>query len=152
MADLEGRRAARWTFLTSHARVLLEIARNPDVRLREVAATAGITERAAQAIVADLEAAGCITRTRIGRRNRYTVHADSRFRHPAEAGVPISGLLSLFLERDTLDREVERETPGEEPQGSDTQSDPTPSQSLAPVLSPRSEPDLRAVGDQCQAS
>ncbi|AEW97818.1 PaaX family transcriptional regulator [Streptantibioticus cattleyicolor NRRL 8057 = DSM 46488] len=79
--------------------MLLEIAKDPEVRLRDVAATARITERAAQGIVSDLEAAGYLTRTRVGRRNRYTVNTDSRFRHPNEADRRISGLLALFIDR-----------------------------------------------------
>ncbi|MEV5750628.1 helix-turn-helix domain-containing protein [Actinoallomurus sp. NPDC052308] len=89
-----------WTFLTNHARVLLEIARNPQARLRDMAAIAGITERAAQTIVTDLEAAGYLTRTRVGRRNHYTVDPSRRFRHPAEADHRIEGLLSLFTHRE----------------------------------------------------
>jgi len=96
----DNRTTGRWTFLTNHARVLLEIARDPEVRLRDVAAVAGITERAAQAIVADLEAAGYVTRTRVGRRNRYTVDPKRRFRHPAEADLRIDGLLALFTHRE----------------------------------------------------
>jgi DNA-binding IclR family transcriptional regulator len=103
MSDPEDlRRSGSWTFLTSHARVLLELARHPDSRLRDVATTAGITERAAQSIVADLEAAGYLTRTRVGRRNRYTIHPDIGFRHPAEADRRISDLIALFVrESDT---------------------------------------------------
>ncbi|GAA5066244.1 DNA-binding MarR family transcriptional regulator [Thermocatellispora tengchongensis] len=90
----------RWTFLTNHARVLIEIAKNPEVRLRDVAATVGITERAVQAIVADLEAAGYLTRDRVGRRNRYTIDATRSFRHPVEAAHPIEDLINLFTHRD----------------------------------------------------
>ncbi|WP_222720871.1 helix-turn-helix transcriptional regulator [Actinomadura sp. HBU206391] len=86
----------RWTFLTNHARVLLEIARDPRIRLRDMAARAGITERAAQAIVTDLEQAGYLTRVRVGRRNHYTIDSTRRFRHPAEADHRIEGLLNLF--------------------------------------------------------
>lgn len=101
MATLEnGQEVRTWTFLTNHARVLLEIARNPHARLRDMADTAGITERAAQTIVADLEAAGYLTRTRVGRRNHYTVDPNRRFRHPAEADHRIEGLLSLFTHRE----------------------------------------------------
>lgn len=85
-----------WTFLTNHAHVLLAVARDPDARLRDVAATVGVTERAAQAIVADLEAAGYLTRERVGRRNRYTVNPAGHFRHPAEANHQIGELLDLF--------------------------------------------------------
>ena len=88
-----------WTFLTNHAHVLLSIARNPTARLRDVAASVGITERAAQAIVADLEAAGYLHRTRVGRRNEYTVDPSGHFRHPAEADRRIGDLLALFTDR-----------------------------------------------------
>ena len=93
-----GSSARGWTFLTNHAHVLLAIARDPTVRLRDVADIIGITERAAQAIVADLEAAGYLHRERVGRRNQYTVNRAGRFRHPAEADHPIGDLLDLFTE------------------------------------------------------
>jgi MarR family len=63
-------RGGSWTLLTGHGHVLVEIARNPQARIRDIAAAAGITERTAQAIVADLEEAGYITRARAGRRTR----------------------------------------------------------------------------------
>jgi len=88
--------ARGWTFLTNHAHVLLAIARDPTVRLRDVAMSVGITERAAQGIVADLEAAGYLRRTRVGRRNQYTVDPTGHFRHPAEANRQIGDLLDLF--------------------------------------------------------
>lgn len=88
--------ARAWTFLTNHAHVLLAIAREPTARLRDVATSVGITERAAQAIVADLEAAGYLHRERVGRRNRYTINAAGRFRHPAEADHRIGDLIALF--------------------------------------------------------
>ena len=87
-----------WTFLTNHAHVLLAVARDPTVRLRDVAESIGITERAAQAIVADLEAEGYLRRERVGRRNEYTVNGSGRFRHPAEADRRIGDLLKLFTE------------------------------------------------------
>src|SRR5690242_8733423 len=86
----------RWTFLTNHARVLIQIAASPNTRVRDIAARIGITERAAQGIVNDLEAASYITRTRIGRRNHYTIDRDRPFRHPAEGDQPIEGLITLF--------------------------------------------------------
>jgi DNA-binding MarR family transcriptional regulator len=88
--------AKQWTFLTNHAHVLLAIARDPNARLRDVGIGVGITERAAQAIVADLEAAGYLRRERVGRRNVYTVNPAGRFRHPAESDHCIGDLLSLF--------------------------------------------------------
>ncbi|SDN06288.1 MarR family protein [Streptomyces wuyuanensis] len=93
-------RGDQWTFLTNHARVLLRIADDPEVRLRDLAAGIGITERAVQIIVADLEAAGYLTRTRVGRRNRYTIDPTVALRHPNEAGHPVGDLLTAFLHRE----------------------------------------------------
>ncbi|MEH1166334.1 helix-turn-helix domain-containing protein [Micromonospora sp. CPCC 205539] len=87
-----------WTFLTNHGHVLLAIARDPTARLRDVAAEVGVTERAAQAIVADLEAGGYLHRTRVGRRNEYTLNPAGRFRHPAEDDREVGDLLALFAE------------------------------------------------------
>ncbi|MCX5588832.1 winged helix-turn-helix domain-containing protein [Streptomyces erythrochromogenes] len=89
-----------WTFLTSHARVLLALAKDPGTRLREVAATCVLTERTVQAIVADLEQEGYqyLTRVREGRRNHYGITPGAKFRHPAEEGRDIAGLLALFAD------------------------------------------------------
>ncbi|MFD4588750.1 helix-turn-helix transcriptional regulator [Streptomyces sp. NPDC058434] len=103
-------RGSQWTFLTNHARVLLWIARDPEVRLRDVAAGIGITERAVQIIVADLEAAGYLTRTRVGRRNRYTIDPTVALRHPAEADHPVGDLLGAFLHREDSPGPVPTET------------------------------------------
>jgi len=65
-----------WSFLTNHARVLICIAQDPGVRLREIGETSGITERAAHRIVGELVEAGYVSRRRVGRRNRYTVRTD----------------------------------------------------------------------------
>jgi len=89
-------RGGSWTLLTGHGHVLVEIARDPDARMRDIAAAAGITERSAQVIVADLEAAGYITRTRTGRRTRYTVNPDSLFRHPAQEGHRVGPFLAVL--------------------------------------------------------
>ena len=86
-----------WTFLSNHAHVLLLIARDPDVKLREVALRVGITERAVQRIVADLEAANYLERTRTGRRNHYRVHSELPLRHPIEAHTEVGALLDLIL-------------------------------------------------------
>ncbi|MFD4632509.1 helix-turn-helix transcriptional regulator [Streptomyces sp. NPDC058284] len=88
-----------WMFLTNHARVLLAIAHDPAVQLRQIAASCRITERTAQAIVADLEEAGYLHRQRVGRRNRYTLHLDKPFRHPAYAGLPARALLNIFADQ-----------------------------------------------------
>jgi len=85
-----------WTLLTGHGHVLVEIARDPGARICDIAAAAGITERTAQAIVADLETAGYVTRTRAGRRTRYIVNHDSPFRHPAQKGHTVGPFLALL--------------------------------------------------------
>lgn len=90
-------RAAGWTFLTNHAHVLLTIARDPEITLREVAKRVGITERASQKIVADLETAGYLTRTRHGRRNHYTVAIGQPFRHPVTVGHDVDELLEILV-------------------------------------------------------
>jgi DNA-binding MarR family transcriptional regulator len=69
-----------WTFLTNHAQVLLSIARNSRLTAREIAASVGITERAVQRILDDLEDAGYISRTRDGRKNHYAVHDERPMR------------------------------------------------------------------------
>jgi DNA-binding MarR family transcriptional regulator len=91
--------ADRWTFLTNHGRVLLTLAQDPDARLRDIATQVGITERAAQMIVSDLETEGYLTKQRVGRRNHYVLDKRKRFRHPHEAGHQVGELLSLFAER-----------------------------------------------------
>ncbi|NUR83283.1 MAG: MarR family transcriptional regulator [Nonomuraea sp.] len=85
-----------WTFLTHHARVLLEIARDPDARLRDIAAAIGITERAVQGIVADLHDAGYLTRDKVGRRNRYALNLERHFRYHTESHAPVRALVDLF--------------------------------------------------------
>lgn len=75
-----------WTLLTGHGHVLVAIARDPTARVRDIAAATQITERTVQAIVADLEASGYITRTRTGRRTCYTIDPDMPFRHPDQNG------------------------------------------------------------------
>ncbi|MCL4242122.1 MAG: winged helix-turn-helix domain-containing protein [Dehalococcoidia bacterium] len=86
----------RWTFLTNHAHVLLCIAADPGVRLRDVAEKVGITERAAQRIVADLVEAGYLTRTRVGRRNQYEIHPELPLRHPVEQAREAGDLVRLL--------------------------------------------------------
>jgi predicted transcriptional regulator of viral defense system len=88
-----------WTFLTNHAHVLLCITRDPAIRLRDVAEAVGITERAAQRIVAELEEGGYLTRTRDGRRNRYDVHPDVPLRHPIERDHTVGEVLGVLVPR-----------------------------------------------------
>ena len=85
-----------WTLLTGHGHVLVEIARSPNARIRDISAIVGLTERTVQAIVADLEDAGYLTRARTGRRVRYTVNRDSVFRHSAQEGHRVGPFLALL--------------------------------------------------------
>ena len=84
-----------WTFLTNHGHVLLCIASDPAILLRDVAVRVGITERAVQRIVSELEAEGYLVKERDGRRNRYAVRDDLPLRHPIERHQPIASLLAL---------------------------------------------------------
>lgn len=87
-----------WTFLTSHARVLLCIAQDPDIRLREIGERVGVTERAAHRIVADLADAGYVSRERHGRRNRYTVNSNLTLPDPVARRQRVGDLLALLTE------------------------------------------------------
>jgi DNA-binding IclR family transcriptional regulator len=89
-----------WTLLTGHGHVLVAIARDPEARIRDISTAVGLTERTVQAIVADLEADGYLTRTRTGRRTRYTVNPDSFFRHSAQEGLRVGPFLALLSEAD----------------------------------------------------
>lgn len=89
--------SAGWTFLTNHAHVLFCIAQDPEVRLRDVAARVGITERAVQRIVTDLEAEGYLVVSKEGRRNRYRVNLDQPLRHPIERHRTVAALIELVL-------------------------------------------------------
>ncbi|MBI1347793.1 hypothetical protein GC163_16075 [bacterium] len=86
----------QWTFLTNHAHVLVLLARNPSMVLREVAVKVGITERAVQRIIADLEAGQIIAREKVGRQNRYQIQAKRSLRHPIESHRTIGELLALL--------------------------------------------------------
>lgn len=85
-----------WTFLTNHARVLILIAETPNIRLRDVAARIGITERAAQRIVGDLEADGYLSHKKEGRRNHYNLHPDAHLRHPLEHEIEIGQFIEFI--------------------------------------------------------
>ena len=91
--------ARHWTFLSNHAHVMVCLAQDPDARLRDVALSVGITERAVQKIVSDLEQAGVIVRERAGRRNSYRLNLDVPLRHALESHQTVGVLLSLVLDR-----------------------------------------------------
>ncbi len=88
-----------WTFLSNHGHVLVSLAADPEARVRDIADRVGITDRAVQLIVADLEAAGYVERRRVGRRNHYTVATRGHFRHPLEHHVRVGDFLALVADR-----------------------------------------------------
>jgi DNA-binding Lrp family transcriptional regulator len=90
------RTAPGWSFLTNHAQVLVCIARDPGVRLRDIGERVGITERAAHRIVAELAAAGYITRRRTGRRNHYTINAHFPLPDPVAREQNVGELLAIL--------------------------------------------------------
>jgi DNA-binding IclR family transcriptional regulator len=85
-----------WRFLSNHTQVLLCLHRDPNARYRDIAQTVGITERAAQRIVADLVESGYVESERVGRRNHYRVNTNIAMRHPAQDGHEIGELLKLL--------------------------------------------------------
>jgi predicted transcriptional regulator len=87
-----------WTFLTNHAHVLICIATDPDLRLRDVASRVGITERAAQRILHDLIGAGYVTRLKMGRRNSYHLRLEQPMRHPIEETHAVRDLIVALTE------------------------------------------------------
>src|SRR4051794_20546188 len=89
-----------WRFLSNHTQVLLCLNRDPDARFRDIADSVGITERAAQRIVADLVESGYVESERIGRRNHYRINTGVAMRHPAQDGHEIGELLQLLQEPD----------------------------------------------------
>lgn len=95
-ADEAADPVARWTFLTNHAHVLAVLHSNPRLVLRQVAAQVGITERAVQRIIQDLEEGGFIKRQKVGRQNQYKVLSNQSLRHPIEAHRKIGDLLKLI--------------------------------------------------------
>jgi len=104
-----------WTLLTGHGHVLVEVARNPEARIRDISLAVDLTERTVQAIVADLEAAGYLTRARVGRRTRYTVDPDSPFRHSAQQGLRIGPVLDLLTAMADVDTPAPAASPPHRP-------------------------------------
>lgn len=93
---------ATWTFLSNHTHVLVCLAANAEQTLRDVSLQVGITERAVQRIVADLETAGVLTRERDGRRNRYALDLDVHLRHALERHCRIGDILRLVIGKQSL--------------------------------------------------
>ncbi|MEU6237988.1 helix-turn-helix domain-containing protein [Kitasatospora sp. NPDC047058] len=88
---------SQWTFLTSHARVLVQISRDPGIRVRDIATRCLLTERAVQRIIADLEKDGYLTHQRVGRANHYHVDASKQLRHPADSGPTLEEVLAALI-------------------------------------------------------
>jgi DNA-binding IclR family transcriptional regulator len=86
----------KWTFLTNYGHVLLCIAADPEIRIKDVAARVGITERATQRIVADLAEAGYLSAKKVGRRNSYSINHTLPLRHPVEQQHEVSEILHLL--------------------------------------------------------
>lgn len=98
IADKRSESHPGWTFLTNHSHVLICLMRNPAAVLRDVAVQVGITERAVQRIVADLEQGGVLTRHRQGRQNRYELCVDVPLRHPLEQDYTVKELIERVAE------------------------------------------------------
>jgi predicted transcriptional regulator len=94
---------ATWVFLSNHAHVLLCVARDPEARARDIAERVGITERAAQRILSDLIGEGYVSRTKVGRRNRYAVDRRGHLRHPVFQQLEIGPLIDM-LQQETPSR------------------------------------------------
>jgi DNA-binding MarR family transcriptional regulator len=91
-----------WDFLTNHAHVLVCVAHDPGIRLRDIAAAVGITERAAHRILSELVEEGYVARERVGRRNRYEVKPGLPLRHPLVQGREVGDLLAVLVAGATL--------------------------------------------------
>ena len=88
---------SQWTFITNHARVLMEIMQDPQARLRDIARELDITERATQRIVSELDEEGFLTRERVGRRNVYTVHRERKMRAPQAQMTEVGEAFGLLI-------------------------------------------------------
>lgn len=103
---------ATWTFLTNHTHVLMCLAGNPQMRVRDVADAVGITERAVQKIIRELEAAEVLVRERVGRRNTYQINRERPLRHPVEAHCRVGQLIDFVVEPGRPDAKARRRVPG----------------------------------------
>jgi predicted transcriptional regulator len=97
---------ADWTFLSSHAHVLVCLAENPQAKLRDIADRVGVTERTVMRLITQLDRAGFLKRSRRGRGNHYEIVAREPLRHPIEAGCNLEVLLRTVLEAEEKDTAV----------------------------------------------
>jgi hypothetical protein len=98
MKSSSGDAYPRWSLVTNHGHVLAHVAADPDARLRDIAESVGITERTAAQIVNDLEQAGYLAKTRVGRRNRYQIDSERKVRTARLPAMTIGQLLTLLLQ------------------------------------------------------
>ena len=142
---------AEWSFLTNHARVLVCIAHDPGVRLRDIAATLGITERSAYGIVTDLTEGGYVVKEKDGRRNRYQIQAHLPLREAITQERTIGEVLDVLVETNTRRR---RRQPGDAPapQGpSSTCPQPPRIRTGLPTLNPTRRHQRRTRQHPCDA-
>lgn len=96
---MEIKAVSKWTFLSNHAHVIVLLAMDSDTVLREIAQKIGITERAVQGIISDLEQSGFITRERVGRRNQYKLNLKKPLRHVIENKCTIGEIINTILKK-----------------------------------------------------
>lgn len=128
---------SNWTIFSNHGHVLFCLARDPGARLRDVAADVGITERAVQKIVRDLQDGGMISITKSGRRNRYRIHKKQKLRHELESRSKIRDLIRVInkdakIESSGVDlgdqagQSLKEDTPGESGEDSSVAAEKAP--------------------------
>lgn len=105
-----------WTILSNYGHVLVCLAENPGVRLRDIADRVGITERTAQRLITQLDEAGILTRVKLGRRNSYYIDTSAHLRHPIEEHCTVGELLKLVLSPARV-RRLEAQKAGLDEQG-----------------------------------
>ena len=126
-----------WTFFSNHGHVLVCLARDSEARLRDVAMQVGITERAVQKIVRDLQDAGYLEISKHGRRNRYRINNRKAMRHSLQAGVTIGQLLTLLNRQGGASASA---NVAEKPEPAAAQPEPGPEPISEPIREPRPEP------------
>lgn len=137
---------SKWTLFSNHGHVLVVLSRDPDARLRDVAQVVGITERAVQKIVRDLQDGGLVSVTKQGRRNRYRLHPNQPLRHTLEAHCTTGELLEMVNRRapgygpEAEPDEPPAPTPRAAPTPGPARPDPEPAPTIEPVESPPEAP------------
>jgi len=137
----------KWTVFSNHGHVLICLARNPEARLRDVALDVGITERAVQKIVRDLQDGGMVSITKSGRRNRYQIHHGQPLRHDLHEGSTVKDLL-MIVERkpDMPDAVLSGKRPDKRPLSTSFEATQRPDDRLSPVEPPSGLIKSRADG------